>query len=155
MSEEKDNPGIITHPPVFYIAAVLISIGLNRLYALSLGDYEILETLAIVIASASIIILVMATKLFKDNSQSPSVHATSVKIYTGGVYGYSRNPIYVGATSLLIAAALYFSNGWMLISVLPILYIMTNLVIIKEEVYLEEKFGQEYMDYKKKVRRWI
>lgn len=155
MSDEKDNPGIITHPPFFYIAAALISVGLNRVYAFPLGGGEWMEAIAIFMISVGIVILVMATKTFKDNKQSPSVHATPVKIYTGGVYGYSRNPIYVAATLWLIAAALYFSNGWMLISALPIFYIMTNFVIKKEEVYLEEKFGEEYINYKKNVRRWI
>lgn len=155
MTEEKDNPGIITHPPVFYIIAILISVGLDNIYRLSFGGGEMLENIAILIFAVGIVVFIAATKTFAKNKQSPSVHATPVKIYSGGIYGYSRNPIYLGANMFLVSAALYFDNLWMLIMLMPILYIMTNMVIKKEEAYLEQKFGDEYTDYKKKVRRWI
>ncbi|MBT5186739.1 MAG: isoprenylcysteine carboxylmethyltransferase family protein [Kordiimonadaceae bacterium] len=155
MAEEKDNPGIITHPPFFYIIAALIAVGLNRVYELTIPGGEILETIAIVSMSVGIMIFFIAAKTFRKNKQSPSVHATPVKIYTGGMFAHSRNPIYLSANLFLFSAALYFENAWMLLMLLPIIYIMTNLVIKKEEAYLEEKFGQEYLDYKEKVRRWI
>lgn len=155
MTEQKDNPGIITHPPVFYIVAILISIGLDKLYRLSFGGGEMLENIAIIILVIGLVIFIAAGKTFRKNKQSPSVHATPVKIYTGGIYAYSRNPIYLAANLFLISASLYFDNLWMLIMLVPVLYIMTNLVIKKEEAYLEQKFGEEYTNYKKKVRRWI
>ncbi|MBT5072700.1 MAG: isoprenylcysteine carboxylmethyltransferase family protein [Kordiimonadaceae bacterium] len=155
MTEQKDNPGIITHPPVFYIVAVLISIGLNYIYRLSFGRGEMLGNIAILILVIGVVVFIAAGKTFRKNKQSPSVHATPVKIYTGGIYGYSRNPIYLAANMFLISASLYFDNLWMLLMLVPILYIMTNMVIKKEEAYLQQKFGEEYSDYKKKVRRWI
>jgi len=90
MTEQKDNPGIITHPPVFYIVAVLISIGLNNIYRLSFGGGKMLENIAIFIFIIGLMIFIAATKTFAKNKQSPSVHSTPVKVYTGGIYGYSR-----------------------------------------------------------------
>lgn len=155
MNEKKDNPGIITHPPVFYLIGAALGIGLNKIYDISLMGAEMAQTIAIVIFALSVVIFFMATITFAKNKQNPSVHATPVKIYTKGIYSRSRNPIYLGANMIMISAALYFDNAWLLIMLIPIIYVMTNLVIKKEEIYLENKFGQEYADYKKSVRRWI
>ena len=155
MSEEKDNAGIITHPPVFYVVGLLAAIGLNYIYPLSFGEFELARPLSYIILLIGVVVFILAGMTFGKNKQSPSVHATSVKIYTGGIYAYSRNPIYLAASLFMVFASLYFDNVWILVMLIPIFYIMTSLVIKKEESYLENKFGDQYRDYKKKVRPWI
>jgi protein-S-isoprenylcysteine O-methyltransferase Ste14 len=55
----------------------------------------------------------------------------------------------------MMSGALYFNKAWIMIMVLPLILWMNKVVIEKEEAYLEEKFGDDYLAYKKKVRRWI
>jgi len=63
--------------------------------------------------------------------------------------------MYVGLIIFLIAASVLLNNLWILIFTPVFIFIMRKGVIEREELYLEEKFGSEYTDYKKRVRRWI
>lgn len=73
---------------------------------------------------------------------------------THGLYRFSRNPVYVGGILMCIGSCLYA------IHVLNILLFMTALIIhhaiiLKEEEYLENKFGSAWLEYKKRVPRYI
>lgn len=151
----EDNAGIITHPPFFYIGFVLMALAIDHFYPLAIGYINIVKPVAILIVVLSIFIMIAAGKMFRSDKQDVSVHTKTENIYQSGIYAYSRNPLYLAITMITIAGGLYFDKLWILISLLPILYIMNKLVIAKEEVYLESKFGDEYLAYKAKVRRWI
>ncbi len=87
------------------------------------------------------------------NTLIPTKPATSLE--TSGIYSFSRNPMYLELLLIYIGLAFLFGNWWTFILV-PILIILVNkLIIIKEERYLERSFGPAYIDYRKKVRRWI
>jgi protein-S-isoprenylcysteine O-methyltransferase Ste14 len=72
-----------------------------------------------------------------------------------GIYSLSRNPMYLGLTLLLMAWALWLGtlSPWIVVALFPI--IITGLQIIPEEQALETLFGETYLDYRKKVSRWL
>jgi protein-S-isoprenylcysteine O-methyltransferase Ste14 len=76
-------------------------------------------------------------------------------IIQSGVYRYSRNPIYLAFCLATAACGMLLNSWWILAAVLPLAYLLQILVIHKEEVYLEAKFGQSYLDFKNQVRRWL
>lgn len=87
------------------------------------------------------------------NSLIPVKPATSLQ--ASGVYAVSRNPMYLGLLLIYIGFAFWIGNWWTFIFV-PILILLINKFIIeKEEKYLERAFGEAYIEYKKKARRWI
>ena len=72
-----------------------------------------------------------------------------------GIYGITRNPMYVGLAILYLGITCLVGNWWNVI-LFPLLFIIVQEYIIKrEEKYLELEFGKEYNDYKKTVRRWL
>ncbi len=76
-------------------------------------------------------------------------------VVDSGIYRYTRNPMYLGLLVLLIGLSIYYQN---LLSVaLNIVFVMymNRFQIEPEEAVLEKKFGEEYLDYKQSVRRWI
>ena len=77
------------------------------------------------------------------------------KLVTTGIYSYTRNPIYSAFTLLSIGILLIMNNYYLLI--LPFIYWLFLTILMKntEEKWLENKFGKEYLDYKKKVNRCI
>jgi protein-S-isoprenylcysteine O-methyltransferase Ste14 len=76
-------------------------------------------------------------------------------IVTGGPYRFTRNPLYLSMT-LVYAGITALANALPAALLLPaVLAFMRRGVIEREERYLERKFGDEYMDYKARVRRWI
>ncbi len=77
------------------------------------------------------------------------------KVVSTGPYAFSRNPMYVAWTLIYISIALVVNTAWPLIF-LPVVLIGTHYIgIIREEHYLEQKFGQEYQRYRAKVRRYL
>jgi|TARA_R110002096_G_scaffold435548_1_gene661433 protein-S-isoprenylcysteine O-methyltransferase Ste14 len=155
MSENEDNAGILTHPPIFYIGAMLIGFGLDYIFPLAIGYKNITGPASIVVFCVGLVIAVMGFKKFSQHKQSPSVHASAVQVFTSGIYSVTRNPLYLSLLMLVITIGLYLDKAWLLFVCLPLVILLTKLVIEKEEAYLERKFGEEYLDYKKKVRRWI
>lgn len=77
------------------------------------------------------------------------------KLVIDGPYRYSRNPIYMGVVLLTIGFGLIISSVTILFLSLVLLLVFRYSLIRWEERNLEEKFGEEYILYKKRVRRWI
>jgi protein-S-isoprenylcysteine O-methyltransferase Ste14 len=76
-------------------------------------------------------------------------------IVTTGPYRLTRNPAYLGMALVYIGIALLADALWVLVPLPVVLLIIDRMVIAREERYLERKFGQEYVDYKVRARRWI
>ena len=76
-------------------------------------------------------------------------------IITKGPYRYSRNPIYLGFAITGVGIALAFNTCWMLLSLLAFVLVANKLVIEREETYLEGKFGETYLNYRRETRRWL
>ncbi|HEX5133720.1 MAG TPA: isoprenylcysteine carboxylmethyltransferase family protein [Candidatus Krumholzibacteria bacterium] len=76
-------------------------------------------------------------------------------LMTGGTFRFSRNPIYLGMTLVLMAAAIY--SGVPYLFVVPLLFavIIQKRFIELEEEFLTEHFGDAYLEYRKRVRRWL
>jgi protein-S-isoprenylcysteine O-methyltransferase Ste14 len=74
---------------------------------------------------------------------------------TGGPYRFTRNPLYLSLT-LIYGGITALANALPAALLLPVvLQVMRRGVIEREERYLEGKFGDEYLNYKARVRRWI
>jgi len=77
------------------------------------------------------------------------------KLVTSGLYAYIRNPVYA-AWILLIAPGVIVASGLLLLTIMPFaMYAMVRVLIVNEDRYLEQKFGQEYLEYKKNVNSII
>lgn len=72
-----------------------------------------------------------------------------------GPYRFTRNPIYFGCLLMILGLVIVWSSV-VIAFLLVVVYIIFRYVFIKrEEIILEEEFGEEYRDFKKRVRRWI
>ena len=93
--------------------------------------------------------------LFKRNKTPiiPGKKPTFVVIE--GTYKFTRNPMYLGVTIALLGAAIYFGNALSFLSPIIFFLVINYYFVPFEEKLLENIFGKKYLDYKKKVRRWI
>jgi protein-S-isoprenylcysteine O-methyltransferase Ste14 len=81
-------------------------------------------------------------------------HAVS-RLVTTGPFRLTRNPMYTGHVVLLLGTALRAGSWWPLV-VLPLcMRATTRLVIVPEEEYLADRFGEDYERYRARVRRWV
>ena len=73
---------------------------------------------------------------------------------TDGVFGWLRNPMYVGMTGFLIGLSIALASDWMLVMAIVLAPVLHFGVVKREERYLEEKFGDAYRAYMAKVPRY-
>ena len=100
---------------------------------------------------------VMGVTQFRKAQTTPNPQALEKvsSLVTSGIYGYSRNPMYVGLVLVLFSWALYLSH-FLAFVLLPVFILyMTRLQIQPEEQMMARKFGKTYQAYLNKVRRWI
>lgn len=113
--------------------------------------------MALLIAAIALSIDISALWSFRKakTTINPLTPDKSSAVVSTGVYRYSRNPMYAGMLLLLIAWGIYL--GTLSVWILPPLFvwIITVNQIIPEEHALQKLFGQNYLDYKNSVRRWL
>ena len=77
------------------------------------------------------------------------------KLITSGIYKYSRNPMYLGLLMIVISTSILYLNIFSIATPMLFYFWINRFQIKREEIFLTEKFGKEYLLYKVKTRRWI
>ena len=83
----------------------------------------------------------------------PGVHAKF--LITEGIYRFTRNPIYVGMIISLLGIALFLGSSSPLLVIPVFSWIIHTRFVLREEKWMEEWFGEDYLEYKRKTRRWL
>jgi protein-S-isoprenylcysteine O-methyltransferase Ste14 len=84
---------------------------------------------------------------------NPALPTTA--IVASGPFRFSRNPLYLALTLLYLGLTLAFNTWWGIVVLVPVLIIMHRGVVLREERYLEQKFGKTYRQYRSKVQRYL
>jgi protein-S-isoprenylcysteine O-methyltransferase Ste14 len=153
----KDSAVIRIPPPVFFFVCLGCGLLLEFFFPVHLISLSpiprvivgcIFILISIYFAGSAFFVLIKNKTPF-DTAKS------TIKIVTDGAYRFSRNPLYLSLLLLLFGIAVLLFSLWLLFTI-PILYILFLFKAVKpEENYLSQKFGEEYLDYSAKVRRWI
>ena len=150
-----DQSNAIVIPPFLYAGFFVLGLILDYFFPQpllpDLAQY-IVGGFALAVAGA---IMPFVLRQFRNADTTFSVHGSSSAIITGGPFRFSRNPSYLSLTLLYLGLAVLLDSIWIAVLAIPVLIILRVGVIAREERYLERKFGPEYLDYKRKVRRWI
>ena len=106
------------------------------------------------IAGIGDIFFLISVIYMKDSWRAGIPEKDKTKLVTDGIYKFSRNPAFVGFDFMYTGVLLMFFNiGTLLFSLFSI--VMLHLQILQEEKYMAKTFGEEYLEYKKKVFRYI
>ena len=92
---------------------------------------------------------------FQKSGQDPKPWTPTPEIVVSGAYRFTRNPMYLGMLVFCLGFAVILSDAWIVILTPLCGWLIYQLAIRHEEIYLEEKFGESYRAYKATVRRWI
>lgn len=155
MAKKKDNPGVIAPPPLIFLSGLILGGILAYFYPFPMmfGALAVLLGNLLFLSGIGIIAVAFAQMRRAKTNIEPWKPTTSV--IDSGVYGFSRNPIYMAMILIYLGISCFFNSIWFL-PFLPLCVLAIHYgVILREEKYLEGKFGEEYLDYKKRVRRWI
>lgn len=108
-----------------------------------------------VLVILGILIILWAQYLFKKTGTSSRPDRKPKEFIISGPFRLSRNPMYLGLTLILAGEALWLGQIYLMLSSVLFLGICQTLYIPEEERTLAEVFGPEYIEYKKRVRRWL
>lgn len=86
---------------------------------------------------------------------NPMRPESTTAVVDTGVYGVTRNPIYVGMLLVLVGWAVHLQNIFAFVMVGLFVATVTQFQIRPEERILEERFGEEYISYRRRVPRWL
>lgn len=89
------------------------------------------------------------------NAPSEETGTPIPTLVTGGVYRYSRNPIFVGMGVALLGFAIAIDSLWVLAGLIPFFWVLTVRTIPREEADLARTYGELYAEYSSDVRRWL
>lgn len=150
-----DRPDVIALPPLILAGTVALGLVLGFIWPANFLPREFAIPLGILIILGAINLALLAVREMFAANTALDVRKPSTEIVTSGVFQMSRNPIYLGMILLCVGIAFLVDSLWILILALPLAVILQKGVIEREEAYLERKFGEKYLRYKAKVRRWF
>lgn len=154
---KKDSAQVKTIPPLIPLAFIALSWLVNTyIYVLPIPiAVDIQSIIAYFFMFDAIVLFSFSLYFFFITRQNPEPHTPTNALYTRGIFRITRNPIYLGFLAAQIVVAIQLNNLYVILTLPLVFWLLNKWVIEPEETYLQKLFGQEYLDYKKKVRRWL
>lgn len=149
------NPSGAIHPTVFMLAWGLASVVLHALWPIDLPQPVWLRVAIGVLMAFTVLLFVWTQVLFWRHGTTTDHSRRTTTLIVHGPFRLSRNPIYLSLVLTLVGASLSWGNLLGLILVVPFAVAVHVRTILPEERDLEEVFGSEYRDYRRRVRRWL
>lgn len=146
--------GVIAPPPLIYLAGLLLGAALHWWRPVGLVPPGLALPLGVAGLSLGFV-AIPALLAFHRAGTRPEPWKPTRALVTSGPYRHSRNPMYLGFTMGYLGTAFWCNSIWMLVMVVPVLWVMQVGVVRREEAYLARRFGEDYRAYQRRVRRWI
>jgi protein-S-isoprenylcysteine O-methyltransferase Ste14 len=96
-----------------------------------------------------------ALRIFQRERTTTVPGETSAKLVMWGPYRFSRNPMYLGLFIFFVGVSMLSNSLWSVPPLLAVVLFLNFTVIVGEERKLGARFGEDYVQYAKRVRRWI
>lgn len=155
MDDFAARPNRIPWPPLIFVAAALGAVGLGYVVPAGLGAPWWLRWAGVGVMLGGIGLDLAASFAMWRGRANILPHRAATALVTGGPFAISRNPIYLGNTTILLGAGLAFDTLWPIMAAGLAAGAVTRLAILREEAHLAAKFGAAWTDYAGRVPRWI
>lgn len=142
-------------PPALLAACLVLMAVLHFLLPLGRWLDPPLSWLGLLPLGAGLGLLLGAALLFPKHGTTIRPFEESQALLTHGPYRYTRNPIYLGMMLVLVGVAVLLGTRTPLLVIPLFFFLITNQFVVNEEVMLEERFGEAYAEYRRRVRRWL
>ena len=149
----RDRPNVIHWPPILYVMTLLGAFLLQKVLPIVSSVAMPLPGWTLVCAGVTIGAVALLGFHRAGTSFDPTAPADALA--TGGIYRFTRNPMYLGAVVAFVGLGLAIGWIWLIILSVPMALALVKLAIEREEAYLERRFGQDFLAYKARVRRWF
>jgi len=154
-TKEQDHPDIVAWPPLIFSVCTIAGVIFHFIFPVPIMRYPWSLAIGLALALSSASLAIWAARVMKAAGTNVRPDRPALAIVTSGPYRFTRNPMYLSLVLLQLAI------GFMLDGLIPMLFVVATLIILhfgvvlREESYLEGKFGEQYLTLKRQVRRWI
>jgi protein-S-isoprenylcysteine O-methyltransferase Ste14 len=156
MNELTDSANTVIRPPIAWALAFVVGLGADWLYPLRFIPASIAGPgLGSAVFAIGFVLAIWAIVTIRKAGTRVETYKPTISIVANGPYRFTRNPIYIGMLLGHVGLAVGFDRLWILATLVPFYLVIRYGVIAREEAYLERKFGEVYLSYKSRVRRWL
>ena len=142
-------------PPTYLVTAIVAILVLHFLVPIARVVPEPWSYLGAVAICAGVALNLVADRAFKRRATTVKPFETPSDLITGGVFRLSRNPMYLGFVLILAGIAVVLRSLSPYLAVAAFAVAMDRVFIRAEEADLRQQFGEEWLAYRRRVRRWI
>lgn len=153
----KDRAAVKIPPPLIFFACLGAGVFLEYLFPFRVAGCAWTFRIVLgcfLIAVSSFIAISAFNALIKNKTPFDPAKST-VRIVREGSFRFSRNPLYLALLLLLGGIAVLQCSIWLAFALIILFILLERFAVRPEEKYLADKFGDDYLDYKASVRRWI
>ena len=156
-SGAPDVAGVIALPPFIFLGFLVAATVLEAVVPLPvLATHALARYVAgAAVAVCGFVMIGMGMQRFVAAGTNIPPTLPTTALVVDGIYGWTRNPLYLGTTLVYLGLAVAAGSLWATLLMVPLLWVINMGVIVREERYLERKFGDAYRAYKARVRRWV
>jgi protein-S-isoprenylcysteine O-methyltransferase Ste14 len=156
MSQDTDASNAVVRPPVAWIVALIAGVAADWLYPLRFVPASVPGAwVGGAIFALAFALAIWAIVTIRKAGTQVETYKPTTTIVANGPYRFTRNPIYLGMVLGLIGLAIAFDSLWILVTLVLFYLVIRYGVVAREETYLERKFGDVYLGYRSRVRRWL
>ena len=153
--DDTRGPGLKFPPPLLPLALIGIGYLTDVYLPLPINGGSGLWLTGLVVLITSLCLAIVVVLQFSRAKTHVEPWQPTTLVIQSGIFRFSRNPIYLAYCMATLGGGLMLNSWWGLAAVIPLAYLLQQLVIRHEEAYLEAKFGDSYLAYKRRVRRWL
>ena len=143
------------HPPLLAGALLLATLLLQHFLPGLRGFHRPHHFLGALIVIAGVTAMMPAVALFANHGTTKNPYGEPSTFVSSPPYTVTRNPMYLGLVLVLLGAAIWIGSAVMLLAPVAFYWVIDQMVIPNEETTLKRLFGETYLEYQARVRRWI
>lgn len=151
----KNHPDVRVPPPLLYFSVLGIGLLLQQAAPLPVIPPSAGHPLAIACAAGFVVLVAWGVSSFRRARTSLVPIRPATALITDGPFRFTRNPLYLSLALLYLGIALWLGVVWPVVLLPALILLVQQIVILREEAYLEGRFGEAYRAYRARVRRWL
>jgi protein-S-isoprenylcysteine O-methyltransferase Ste14 len=142
-------------PPTYLVVFILVIITLHYIFPIIKFIYYPWNLIGTVPIFVGIVLNLAADRAFKKIGTTVKPYEESTGLLVYGTFKFSRHPMYLGMALILLGLSILLGSLTPFAMVAVFVCTMEKLFVQVEEQMMENTFGSEYLEYKKKVRKWV